>query len=96
MMVAVLILLIWDQHKLLPIVGYNKISNVKHYPDPARQWIVAGIVYAISFIVLYLLGPAGTNVYTLWGSRVLGTIILLTFVISNYKAYKNRKMILNT
>lgn len=40
MMIAVLVLLIWDKHKLLPIFNYNKTSIIKEYPDPALVWII--------------------------------------------------------
>ena len=96
MMVAVLILLIWDKHKLLPVFNYNKASMVKEYPDPEPVWIIAGMIYAVSCIVLYMLDPVKGSIYEKWLSIILGAGIVLTFVFSNYKAYKNRKPVLNT
>lgn len=96
MMLAVSILLIWDGHKLLPIFNYNKSSIVKEYPDPCRIWIIAGMIYAFSFIVLYMLDPVHGAVYEKWLTKAFAAIILLTFATSNYKAYKNRKIVVNT
>jgi uncharacterized membrane protein YphA (DoxX/SURF4 family) len=96
MMLAVSILLIWDGHKLLPIFNYNKSSIVKEYPDPGRIWIIAGMIYAFSFIVLYMLDPVHGAVYEKWLTKAFAAIILLTFATSNYKAYKNRKIVVNT
>lgn len=95
MMIAVLILVIWDRHKLLPLVSYNSTISVKAYPDPDRIWVMAGAVYAFCFIALYLLGPTNINDHTYWIAIFLGVTILLTFIISNYKAYKNRKLLVN-
>ncbi|MDR6527614.1 putative membrane protein YphA (DoxX/SURF4 family) [Chryseobacterium rhizosphaerae] len=96
MMLAVSILLIWDGHKLLPIFNYNKSSIVKEYPDPGRIWIIAGMIYAFSFIVLYMLDPVHGAVYEKWLTKAFTAIILLSFATSNYKAYKNRKIVVNT
>ncbi|WP_284461895.1 DoxX family membrane protein [Chryseobacterium sp.] len=96
MMLAVSILLIWDGHKLLPIFNYNKSSIVKEYPDPDRIWIIAGMIYAFSFIVLYMLDPVHGAVYEKWLTKAFTAIILLSFATSNYKAYKNRKIVVNT
>ncbi|MGL6129971.1 DoxX family membrane protein [Chryseobacterium artocarpi] len=96
MMIAVLVLIMWDQHKLLPIFNYNKASTVKVYPDPGYGWIIAGVIYTISFIALYRLNPIMGEGYEKWLGILFVLIILVTFVISNYKAYKNRKLAINT
>lgn len=96
MMVAVLILVIWDQHKLLPIFAYHKASTVKEYPDPGYSWIIAGVIYAVSCIALYMLNPMKGEGYEKWVGRLFALFILITFVVSNYKAYKNRKLAVNT
>lgn len=96
MMIAVLILVMWDQHKLLPIFNYKKSSVVKEYPDPGRNWIMAGLVYAISFIALYMVDPVKGEEYEKWLGIFLVLIILITFTISNYKAYKNYKIAINS
>lgn len=96
MMVAVIILLIWDKHKLLPLLSYNKSVSVKEYPDPGRIWIIAGTIYASGFIALQMLGPANQSFFTRWFSVFLGLLILMTFIVSNYRAYRNRKLLLNT
>ncbi|MCQ9635906.1 DoxX family protein [Chryseobacterium sp. WG14] len=96
MMLAVSILLIWDGHKLLPIFNYNKSGIVKEYPDPGPIWIIAGMIYAFSFIVLYMLDPLYGAVYEKWLVKVFAAAILLTFIISNYKAYKNHRLALKT
>ncbi|MEG0928074.1 DoxX family protein [Chryseobacterium sp.] len=91
MMIAVVILVIWDKHKLLSIFNYNKASTVKEYPDPKYSWILAGIVYVICFIVLYIIDPTNGQPYEKWLFRLFALTILITFFVSNYKAYKNRK-----
>lgn len=96
MMIAVLVLIIWDQHKLRPIFNYNKASTVKEYPDPSYNWSIAGLLYAISFIALYMLNPTEGEEYEKWLGILFVVIIMATFVVSNYKAYKNRKIAVNT
>lgn len=96
MMIAVLVLVIWDQHKLLPIFAYHKASTVKEYPDPGYSWIIAGVIYAVSFIALYMLNPTKGEGYEKWLGRLFALLILITFIVSNYKAYKNRKPAVNT
>ncbi|WET51648.1 DoxX family protein [Chryseobacterium indologenes] len=96
MMIAVLILIIWDKHKLLPVFNYNKARTVKEYPDPSSRWIIAGVIYAISFIALYTLNPMKGEGYEKWLGRLFALIILITFVVSNYKAYQNRNLTVNT
>lgn len=96
MMVAVLILLIWDKHKLMPLFSYNSSFKTKKYPDPHFIWIVSGMIYATCFIGLQLLGPANASPFTRWFSLFLGVVILLTFVTSTVMAYRKRKILLNT
>lgn len=96
MMFAVLMLLIWDKHKLLPVINYDTRSVMNEFPDPARVWINAGIVYAVCFIALCLLGAVNESVYAKWLSGVLALMVLATFAVSNYRAYKSQKLILNT
>ncbi|NIF04241.1 DoxX family membrane protein [Chryseobacterium sp. Tr-659] len=96
MMIAVLLLVVWDNHKWLPLFNYNKASTVKEYPDPASVWIIAGVIYAVSFMILYMLDPVKGNVYEKWLTGILIITILVTFVFSNLKAYRNHKLMLNT
>lgn len=96
MMVAVVILLIWDKHKLMPLFSYNNSFQAKKYPEPQRLLIVSGMIYAICFIGLQLLGPSDASLFTRWFSVFLGVVILLTFVISNGMSYRKRKILLNT
>lgn len=96
MMIAVLVLVIWDKHKLLPVFNYNKTSKVKKYPDPGYSWIIAGVIYTISFIALFMLNPAKGGAYEKWLSILIALVIVTTFIVSNYKAYRNRKMVVNT
>ncbi|WP_288445656.1 DoxX family membrane protein [uncultured Chryseobacterium sp.] len=95
MMVAVVILVIWDKHKLLPLFNYNKAIMVQEYPDPDSQWGIAGVVYSISFIALFMLNPLKGEAYEKWLSILIALIIAATFIISNYQAYKNRKLAVN-
>ena len=57
MMIAVLILLIWDYKKLLPLVSSKKIQTVTSFPEADKIWIIAGIIYSFSFIILSLINP---------------------------------------
>ncbi|WP_312900295.1 DoxX family membrane protein [Chryseobacterium taichungense] len=95
MMIAILVLLIWDKHKILPLLSYNKLYLVEQYSDPDRLWIISGSIYAICFISLQLLGPASANVVTRLFSLFLGVVILITFFTSNIMAYRKRKLLLN-
>lgn len=83
MMIAVLILLIWDYKKLLPLVSF---------PEADKIWIISGIVYSCSFIILSLINPFqdGTSKILV---GILVAIIILTFVISNYFYFRNRKLL---
>ncbi len=94
MMIAVVILLIWDQHKLLPII--NQTSAINDFPEPSRIWVNAGIIYAVCFISLCLMGNVNGNIYAKWISGILGLMVLATFAVSNYRAYKSSKFILKT
>lgn len=95
MMIAVVILVIWDKHKLVPLFNYNKAITVKVYPDPDSRWGIAGVVYSISFIALFMLNPVKGEAYEKWLSILIALIIAATFIISNYQAYKNRKLAVN-
>ena len=95
MMIAVIVWLVWDKHKLLPVFSYNKPITGKAFPDPERIWIVAGMMYVFCFIALYLLNPLNGDVYTKWISVVLLLMIFLTFIVSNYKFYRTRKLTIN-
>ncbi|PQA95801.1 DoxX family protein [Chryseobacterium shigense] len=93
MMIAVMILLIWDHHKLIPVLRYNQPITVKAYPDPERSWIIAGLIYTVCLLYLSFPGsvPRGLE---LWISRGLVMIIVFTFLFTNYKVYKNRNLLL--
>ncbi|WP_156104390.1 DoxX family protein [Chryseobacterium populi] len=93
MMIAVVILIIWDHHKLLPLFTYNRSVTVKMYPDPGRSWMVAGMIYTVCFLGLSLPGPIQKGLQQ-WISVGLGLSVLFTFVLTNYKAYKNRGVLL--
>ncbi|MBE4947580.1 DoxX family membrane protein [Chryseobacterium culicis] len=95
MMIAVVILVIWDKHKLVPLFNYNKAIMVQEYPDPDSRWGIAGVVYSISFIALFMLNPLKGEAYEKWPSILIALIIAATFIISNYQAYKNRKLAVN-
>lgn len=95
MMIAVIILLVWDHHKLLPLFAYNQHSAVKAFPDPERLWSIAGSIYAFSFIAILWLSSIKED-YTQWLSMVFGLVLAGTFIITNYKAYKNSGHLLKT
>lgn len=92
MMIAVLILLVWDHHKLLPLI--NRSSGYE-FPEPSRIWMNAGVIYSICFTGLCLLGNISKNSYANWGSVALILLVLVTFGLSNYRAYQSRKLISN-
>lgn len=95
MMIAVLILLIWDYKKLLPLVSSKKIQTIESFPEADKIWIISGIVYSFSFIILSLINPFqdGTSKILV---GILVAIILLNFVTSNYIYFKNRKVTLKS
>lgn len=95
MMIAVLILLIWDYKKLLPLVSSKKIQTIASFPESNKIWIISGIIYSFSFIILSLINPFqdGTSKILVW---ILVAIILLTFVLSNYIYFKNRKLMVKS
>lgn len=95
MMIAVIILLIWDHHKLLPLFAYNKSSSFKAFPDPERLWIIAGSIYSFSFIAILWLSSIKED-YTQWLSLSFGVLLVGTFIITNYKVYKNSGSLLKT
>ncbi len=91
MMIAVLILLIWDYKKLLPLVSSKKIQTVESFPEAHKIWIISGIIYSCSFIILSLINPFddGTSKILV---GILVAIVLLTLVLSNYFYFRNRKL----
>ncbi|REC79850.1 DoxX family protein [Chryseobacterium elymi] len=93
MMVAVIILLIWDHHKLLPVLGYNRSMTVKFYPDPGRIWINAGIIYTVCLLYLSFSGTVPRDL-ELWISRSLVLTVGFTFLFTNYKMYRKRSLLL--
>ncbi|KFF01689.1 hypothetical protein [Chryseobacterium luteum] len=93
MMVAVIILLIWDHHKLIPVFGYNQPMTVKAYPDPERPWISAGLIYTACLLYLSFPGPS-TQGPELWILRGLLIVIVSTFLFTHYKVYKSRSALL--
>lgn len=95
MMFAVMILLIWDKHKLLPIINYKTTPMINEFPDPARPWVNTGVVYAVCFTAICLLGAVRDNMYAKWLSGILVSAVLVNFIISNYRAYRSSKLIVN-
>lgn len=93
MMMAVIVLLIWDHHKLMPLLGYNKPMTVKNYPDPGRIWINAGIIYTLCLLGLSWPGAVDEGLER-WTVRGLAVIILFTFILTQYKTYKSRRLLL--
>ena len=94
-MIAIIILLIWDYRKLLPLVSLKKIQSIESFPEANKSWIIAGIIYSFSFIALSLIDPFGkeTSKILVW---IIVAIILFTFIISNFICYQNRKINLKT
>ncbi|SHE69746.1 DoxX family membrane protein [Chryseobacterium sp. OV279] len=93
MMMAVIVLLIWDHHKLMPLLSYNQPMTVKSYPDPGRIWINAGIIYTVCLLGLSWPGPVDEGLER-WTVRGLAVIVLLTFILTQYKTYKSRRLLL--
>ncbi|MBF8457113.1 hypothetical protein IV494_07945 [Kaistella sp. G5-32] len=95
MMIAVIILLIWDHQKLIPLVSNQKDLVIKDFPPVDKIWIIAGISYTICFTFLSLFNPMMEETSGLLTAILLG-LIFLTFMVSNYIYFKNRKKILQT
>ena len=89
MMIAVIILLIWDHPKLIPLVSNKKDLIIKHFPPVDKIWIIAGISYTICFTFLSLFNPMMEKTSGLLTAILLG-LIFLTFIVSNYIYFKNR------
>ena len=91
MIIAIIILLIWDYKKLLPLVSSRKIQTIESVPEADKIWIFAGIIYSFSFILLSLINPfkEETSKILVW---ILIAIILLTFFVSNFIYVQNRKL----
>ncbi|WP_080780385.1 DoxX family membrane protein [Chryseobacterium phocaeense] len=87
MMIAVIILLIWDHHKLMPLFSDNHSMTIESYPDPGRIWINAGIIYTVCLLGLSVPGPVEKGPEQ-WIVRTLVILIIFTFLISNYRMYK--------
>lgn len=87
MMIAVIILLIWDHHKLMPVLSYNRTVTIPSYPEPGRIWINAGMMYTICLMGLSVPGPVEKGLEQ-WVVRILLILVVFTFLISNYKMYK--------
>lgn len=90
MMIAVIILLIWDRHKLLPIITNKKDQIIQNSPAVDKIWITAGISYTICFIVLSVFNPMMGKTSG-WLIAVLLILILLTFILSNYRYFKKQR-----
>ena len=87
MMIATVILLIWDYQKLLPLVSIRKSQILPDFPEVDRMWIFVGIIYSLSFIFLSLDDPfaeKGSKIL----ARILIAIIFITFFMSNFLWYK--------
>lgn len=87
MMVAVIILLIWDHHKLLPVLSYNRTMTIPSYPDPGRIWINAGMIYTVCLMGLSVPGPVDKGLGQ-WVSMALVLVVFFTFLFTGYKMYK--------
>ncbi|SFN13101.1 DoxX protein [Chryseobacterium oleae] len=92
MMIAVTVLLIWDHHKLMPVLVYNQSLTMKSYPDPGRIWINAGMMYTICLLGLSWPGPVKEGLER-WIWRGLTVVMMLTFLLTQYKAYKSRRLL---
>lgn len=94
-MIAIITLLIWDHQKLIPLVSNRKYLVIKHFPPVDKIWIIAGISYTICFTFLSLFNPMMEETSGLLTAILLG-LIFLTFIVSNYIYFKNRKKNLQT
>ncbi|UJF28873.1 DoxX family protein [Kaistella sp. 97-N-M2] len=95
MMIAVILLLIWDHQKLLPIVSRKKNITIESFPEPGKIWVTAGIIYSVLFLILSVLNPLmgeTSRVVTL----ILVGLIVLTFTGSNFISYKSNRKIFHT
>ncbi|WP_223606197.1 DoxX family protein [Chryseobacterium sp. OSA05B] len=92
MMIAVTVLLIWDHHKLMPIFGYNQSMTLKFYTEPGRIWINAGMMYTVCLLGLSWPGPVGEGLER-WILRILVVVVMLTFLVTQYKTYKSHRLL---
>lgn len=95
MMFAVIFLLIWDHHKLLPIVSRKKDITIESFPEPDKIWVTAGIIYSVLFLILSVLNPLMGETSRVVTLILLG-LIVLTFIGSNYVSCKSNRKILHT
>lgn len=90
MMIAVIILMIWDHQKLIALVSNKKDLVIKNFENVDKIWIFAGISYTIFFIVFSLFNPMMEET-SAWLTGILLGLIFLTFIVSNYIYFRNRK-----
>lgn len=92
MMIAVIILLVWDQHKLTPVISHKKNQIIESFPEVDKIWIFTGIIYALCFTLLSIFNPMMGETSGLQTAILLG-LIVLTFIGSNYIYFKNQKKV---
>ena len=90
MMLANIILLIWDQHKFRSILTPQNSFVFKNYPEPHKDWVFAGILYCVVFFIFYF----GSDLKFI-PQRVSFLFIILSYffiaVISNFRGFKRSK-----
>lgn len=95
MMIAVIFLLIWDHHKLLPIVSRKKDMTIESFPEPDKIWVTSGIIYSVLFLILSVFNPLMGETSDVLTMILLG-LVVLTFTGSNYFSYKSNRKIIQT
>lgn len=94
-MIAVIFLLIWDHHKLVPIVSRKKDITIESFPEPDKIWVTAGIIYSVLFLILSVFNPLMGETSGVLTLILLG-LTVLTFTGSNYISYKSNRKIFHT
>lgn len=95
MMIAVIFLLIWDHHKLVPIVSRKKDITIESFPEPDKIWVTAGIIYSVLFLILSVLNPLMGETSRVVTLILLG-LIVLTFIGSNFISFKSNRKLFHT
>ena len=87
MLLASIILLIWDYNKLKPIFSYNTPSIVKTYTDPSMLWQILGGIY-----YLLILSFSVFSYSNAMASIVAGSLVILFFASTIYTIIRYRNL----
>ena len=88
MLLATLLLLIWDWEKYKSIFAYNRTSTYTSYPDPSPFWQKLGLIYFILLLGIWFTAhdPNIAGIIT-----ALGVLLLIGTNIYAYIRYRKNK-----